>query len=48
MRKENEEAKKDLKFNPADYDYIDDISFDGWCWEFIRRSYSYNLHLHSL
>lgn len=34
--------KKEIKFNPADYDYMDKMPFDGWVWEFIRRSASYN------
>jgi len=41
--KKNE--KKEVKFNPADYKYMDAIPFKGWIWEFIRRSQGYN-HLY--
>lgn len=38
--------KKD--FNPADYDYMDDMPLEGWIWEFIRRSQVYSIKLSQL
>ncbi len=35
---EKEEKKKDIKFSPADYDYMDNMPLEGWMWEFIRRN----------
>lgn len=32
---------EDIKFNPSDYSYLDNIPFAGWMWEFIRRSPEY-------
>ncbi len=37
-----EKGKKEFKFNPADYDYMDDMPLDGWFWEFIRRNSEYD------
>lgn len=39
---EKEKEKKEVLFNPADYDYMKKMSYDGWMWEFIRRSENYN------
>lgn len=33
--------KKEIEFNPADYDYMDSLSLAGWMWEIIRRSKEY-------
>ena len=35
--------KKEIVFNPADYDYLDDpeMPLEGWVWEFERRSTAY-------
>jgi len=30
--------EKEIKFNPADYEYMDKMSLEGWIWEFMRRS----------
>jgi hypothetical protein len=35
--------KKEIEFNPADYDYMDDMPIEGWIWEFIRRSEKYKI-----
>lgn len=37
MKKEKEK----VKFNPADYDYMDSMHLEGWIWEFIRRNRDY-------
>jgi hypothetical protein len=33
--------KKEIQFNPADYNYLDDMPLEGWIWEIIRRSEKY-------
>lgn len=33
--------EKQITFNPADYDYMDDMPLDGWIWEFVRRNSGY-------
>ena len=33
--------KKEIKFNPADYDYMNNMPLEGWFWEIIRRSQDY-------
>lgn len=33
--------EKEIKFNPADYDYMDKIPLAGWIWEFVRRNKGY-------
>jgi hypothetical protein len=30
--------KKAVKFDPSEYDYMDDMPLEGWIWEFVRRS----------
>lgn len=35
--------KKEINFNPADYEYMDDMPIEGWIWEFIRRSEEYKI-----
>lgn len=35
------EESSSIKFNPADYAYLDDIPLAGWMWEFIGRSPDY-------
>ena len=32
---------KELKINPADYDYMNDMPLEGFMWEFIRRNPGY-------
>lgn len=34
-------GKEEFKFNPADYDYMDELPLEGWIWEFIRRNPEY-------
>jgi hypothetical protein len=36
-----EKKKKEIKFNPAGYKYMDDMPLEGWIWEFLRRSTLY-------
>ncbi len=36
-----EKKKKEIEFNPADYDYMDNMPMAGWMWEFMRRSPDY-------
>jgi hypothetical protein len=33
--------KKEIEFNPADYDFMDNLPLAGWMWEIIRRSKDY-------
>ena len=41
MKKEKGTKERDLKFNPSDYDYLDDLTVEGLIWEFIKRSKKY-------
>ncbi len=36
------------QFNPAYYKYLDNISLEGWMWEFIRRSPDYKEKYNSI
>src|ERR1035437_577520 len=40
-KKMRKEKRKGIKFNPADYDYMDNMSMPSWRWEFIRRTKDY-------
>ena len=33
--------KEKVKFNPSDYDYMNNLPLEGWIWEFIRRNPEY-------
>lgn len=33
--------KKEIEFNPADYDYMDKMPLEGWLWEVVRRNSKY-------
>src|SRR5208283_2122985 len=33
--------KKEIGFNPTDYEYMDNMPLEGWIWEVIRRSQEY-------
>lgn len=35
-------GNENFKFYRADYDYMDDMPLEGWIWEIIRRSETYN------
>jgi len=39
-----EKKTREIKFNPADYDYMDNMPFEGYIWEFIRRNHEYRKH----
>jgi hypothetical protein len=41
MVMKKEKKKEEIQFNPADYDYMDDMPLERWMWEFIRRSQDY-------
>ena len=36
-------SKEEIQFNPADYDYMDNLPLAGWMWEIIRRSKDYRV-----
>jgi hypothetical protein len=36
--------EKEIKFSPADYDYMDNMELKGWIWEIIRRSSIFENH----
>lgn len=38
---EKPKKNKEVKFNPADYEYMDKLPLEGWIWEFMRRSQAY-------
>jgi hypothetical protein len=43
-----EKKKEEIQFNPADYDYMDDMPLEGWIWEFIRRGEAYRFQFKKL
>jgi len=41
LRGQGIKKKPKIRFNPKDYDYMDNLDRDGWHWEFTRRNREY-------